>query len=100
MTATTIVIAILSSGALSALVNGIFSLISKKREDADSIKKALRQILYNDIKRTGKQYIAAGQIGSDALEDLIATHQIYHDDLKGNGYLDNIMTAVSNLPIV
>ena len=97
---TTIVIAILSSGALSALVNGIFTLINKKRDDADSIKKGLRQILYNDIKREGKKYIAAGEIGSDALEDLIQTHQIYHDDLKGNGYLDNIMTAVNNLPIV
>lgn len=97
---TTIVIAILSSGALSALVNGIFTLINRKKDDEKSIMKGLRQILYNDIKREGKKYIAAGQISSDALEDLIQTHQIYHDDLKGNGYLDNIMQAVNNLPIV
>ena len=97
---TTIVIAILSSGALSALVNGIFTLVNRRRDDEKSIMKGLRQILYNDIKREGKKYIAAGSISSDALEDLIQTHQIYHDDLKGNGYLDNIMQAVNNLPIV
>ena len=98
--ATTIVIAILSSGALSALVNGIFTLVNRRKDDEKSIMKGLRQILYNDIKREGKKYIAAGSISSDALEDLIQTHQIYHDDLKGNGYLDNIMQAVNNLPIV
>ena len=27
-------------------------------------------------------------------------HKIYHDDLNGNGYLDELMAAVSKLEIV
>jgi hypothetical protein len=26
-------------------------------------------------------------------------HQVYHDDLNGNGFLDNLMRQVKNLPI-
>ena len=36
---------------------------------------------------------------NDELEDLISMHSAYHDTLKGNGYLDELMRRVNTLPI-
>ena len=88
--------AIIGSGALSAVIGGLFSLIRRR----DATQKCLRQMLYNDIKTLGRKYIAADQISSEDLEDLIDMHKIYHDDLSGNGYLDHVMEEVKKLKVV
>jgi len=93
------VIAIIGSGALSALIAGIFNLIQGRQKNEQGIAKGVRQLLYDRIKHRGKRYIADGSISLDELEDLIEMHTIYHDDLGGNGYLDSLMAQVKKLPI-
>lgn len=90
-----IIIAVVGSGALAAIISGIFGMAQK----GGVVRKVLRQILYNDIKCLGRRYVAAGYVSEEDLEDLIKMHMIYHDDLKGNGYLDHIMNEVKRLRV-
>lgn len=56
-----------------------------------------RMILYDRIKHLAKSYIKRGHITVEEYEDLKRMHEVYHDDLQGNGFLDNIMTEVNKL---
>lgn len=112
-----LLIAIVSGSVGAAVVTGIFSLIRQRRDrkavtddraadkDAEEkneikdIKIGLRMLLYADIKRAGKEYLHRGSITTEELEDLIAMHKIYHDQLDGNGFLDSLMHQVRKLHI-
>lgn len=96
---TTIIIAVLSSSALTALVNGIVARQNAKRAKDTGVSAGVRMLLYDRIKHLGKGYINRGNISTEELEDLISMHKIYHDDLNGNGFLDAIMRSVQSLPI-
>lgn len=95
----TIIVAVLSSGVLSTLINCLFNLVSASSKKETGIEKGLRQILYYGIKQKCKSYISRGYITNEELQDLIAEHDIYHMDLNGNGYLDAIMAKTKSLPI-
>lgn len=60
-----------------------------------------RTLLYDRIKHIGKAHIEAVFITVEELEDLTLMHSVYHDKdkLNGNGFLDNLMKAVRNLPL-
>jgi len=94
-----IIVAILGSGALSALISGIFGIIRDRKAKKDGVHAGVRQLLYDKIKCLGRRYIAENEITSEDLEDLIDMHKIYHDDLAGNGYLDHVMEEVKKLKI-
>lgn len=94
-----IFVAILGSGALSALISGVFALIRERKAKKDGVRNGIRQILYDLIKTKGRDYIADGEISTEDLEDLIDAHKIYHDELTGNGYLDHIMSEVKKLRV-
>ena len=94
-----IFLAVLGSGALSALISGVFALIRDRKACKDGVRAGVRQLLYDKIKFLGRKYIAACEVSAEDLEDLIDMHKIYHDDLSGNGYLDHIMTEVKKLRI-
>ncbi len=104
------VTAICSGGAVAALVSGIFSVVmwklqqkaqmqAQKTSKEDDIAKGIRMLLYDRIKHLGNSYIHKGYVTSEELEDLTAMHQIYHNNLNGNGFLDDLMSRVKNLPI-
>lgn len=95
----TIVVAIVSSGAFSAIVNAILAARREKWQKETGVSAGVRMLLYDRIKHLGKAYIQRGSVTSDELEDLIAMHKIYHDDLGGNGFLDTLMDSVRTLPI-
>lgn len=101
---------ILSGGFSAAFVSGFIQLIlwklSRSAAKADKaegnekhIKNTLRLLMYDRIKYLGRCYIDRGFVTTDDLEDLIAMHECYHDDLDGNGFLDNVMAQVKILPI-
>lgn len=96
-----ILIAILGSGVLSTIISGIFALVSQsktqKQKNTDGVSKGVRQLLYDRIKYLGRCYISDGTISAEDLEDLMQMHGIYHTDLGGNGYLDNLMEQVLSL---
>lgn len=98
--------AILTGGVAAAVVSGIFSVIlwrlnrrAEKEDKADDIKIGLRILLYDRIKYLGKRYIKREYITAEELEDIMAMHKVYHDNLHGNGFLDSIMEQVKALQI-
>lgn len=94
-----IIIAIISSGALSTIVSGLFSLWQTRRKRNDGVRAGMKMLLYDRIKHLGKCYINRGSITADELEDITEMHRIYHFDLDGNGFLDTLMNNVQKLPI-
>ena len=96
----TFLIAIISSSALSAIISGLFSMAASKRKKHDAVTAGVRQLLYDRIKHLCKDHLSRGYIASNDLEDLRRMHKIYHDDLGGNGFLDNLMDAVGRLEII
>lgn len=128
MALTDIIVAALGSSAGAAAVTGIFMLVKHrlerkdKKEDAadeqrlqecaargeeinalrlsvDASNAACRVLLYDRIKHLAKIYISRAHITAEELEDLIAMHACYHDALRGNGFLDDLMAQVRRLPI-
>ncbi len=69
------------------------------KQTLDNLVIALRTQMYNGVKRDGKAYLQRGNITAEELEDLINTHKVYHDVLKGNGFLDSLMEKVKRLPV-
>ena len=66
----------------------------------DVLVVADRTILYDRIKHIGKSYIARGFVTLEELEDLERMYKVYHDKdkLNGNGFLDELMKTVRQLP--
>lgn len=100
-----IVIALIGSGALSALVSGAVTLIGKRidRKNAkDDEKEALHALLLamarSQIKRECREHIERGSISTDELEDIQFLHK-YYKDAGGNGYCKTLMDKVNVLPI-
>lgn len=96
-----IIIAIISSGALSTLISGLFNIWQMRKKRRDGVREGIKILLYDRIKHLGKAYIERGYISAEELEDLTTMHEIYHDPdgLNGNGFLDAIMKNVKSLPM-
>ena len=72
---------------------------TKLAETVEHLKTADRLIMYDRIKYLCRSHLKNGEIGFDDLEDLIEMHGCYHDDLGGNGRLNELMGLVKELPI-
>lgn len=96
-----IIIAIIGSGALTALITNAFNIYRDRRSHENGIAEGVQLLLYDRIKYLAKHYITAGAITPDDLEDLSRMWTCYHDPegLNGNGYLDSLMAAVKRLPL-
>lgn len=71
----------------------------KKKGDYADVKKAARLLMKTELRDLCERYIAQGWIYEDELDDIIAMHNCYHDDLNGNGFLDTLMKRVKDLEI-
>ncbi|MCC8156379.1 MAG: hypothetical protein LIO54_03770 [Oscillospiraceae bacterium] len=94
-----IIIAIIGSGALSALISGVFALVQSRKKRTDGVTAGVQQLLYDRIKYLCKAHIERGYIATNDLDDLERMHRIYHDDLGGNGFLADLMEKVRKLPV-
>lgn len=94
---TQIIIAVISSGLLTTIINRIFNYLDKRAELKSGVTHGVRLILKDRLRFLCTRYIEQGWIYEDELEDLISMHSCYHDTLKGNGYLDELMTRVKHL---
>lgn len=94
-----IIIAIIGSGALTAIITNVFTLIKERKNQSKGVAEGVQLLLYDRIKSLSKSYIKDGQITPEDLEDLTRMWACYHDDLEGNGYLDSLMAAVRRLPL-
>lgn len=93
-----ILIAALSSSALAAIISGVFTLLSTRQKKNNGIEAGVRILLYDRIKDRGNHFVERGYVPRDEYEDLIKMHEVYHTELDGNGYLDNLMLEVNRLP--
>lgn len=116
----------LTGAAGAALVGGIFGIImwclnrkaaieDAAKEDVatvcaargqtiDNLSKMVsslivadRTILYDRIKHLAKSYIQRNWVSVEEYEDLKRMHKVYHDELEGNGFLDDLMAEVAKL---
>lgn len=92
-------IAIVSSSALSTLISQAFTAREKAQEKNNGEQQALRLIMKDRLRFLCMAYIKQGWIYEDELEDLIAMHNCYHDQLNGNGWLNELMDRVKRLEI-
>lgn len=92
---TTLLVAIISSGVLNTALTYLLGLIDKRK----GIQEASRLLMKDRLRFLCVHYIQQGWIYEDELEDLVAMHACYHDDLKGNGFLDSQMERVKNLEL-
>lgn len=67
-----------------------------RREDG-ALESGLREILYDRIKFLSRKYIGEGRIGEEEYNSLQRMWKVYHEELKGNGYLDSVMKEVEVL---
>ena len=95
MDTTTSIVAVISSGLLSTIINRVFDYLDKK----SGTQNGIRVILKDRIRYLCTRYIEQGWIYEDELEDLVKMHDCYQKALKGNGYLDSLMHRVQNLDI-
>lgn len=95
-----IIIAVIGSGALSAVISGIFATANNRKRKKDGVAAGVQQLMYDRIKYLCKAHITRGKIATNDLEDLERMHKIYHDDLHGNGYLKDLMEQVRHLKVV
>ena len=95
----TLVLAIISSGTLSAIISGLFARQSQKQVEHNGVREGVRVLLYDRLKHLCKKAIHAGGITSDQLEDILSMHNAYHN-IGGNGFLDSLVTQVKQLPII
>lgn len=95
----TIIAAIIGSGALSALISGVFAMAQSRRKRTDGVTAGVQQLLYDRIKYLCKAHIERGYIATNDLDDLERMHKIYHDELGGNGFLADLMRKVRQLPV-
>jgi len=73
--------------------------LEKLAEGFQILKNALRVNSHDRIKYLGRKHIENGEVSFDDREDLIEMHDVYHNDLGGNGNLDNIMKQVMDLTL-
>lgn len=71
--------------------------IESIQKTLDSLVVADRVVLYDRIKHLAKSHIVRGWISVEDYEDLTTMHQVYHDKLDGNGFLNTLMETVSQL---
>ena len=96
---TTIIVAIISSGVLNTLLLQAINAKNKKKDKDSGVQEAARLLMKNELRSLCRQYIDQGWIYEDELEDLMAMHSCYHNDLNGNGFLNKRMDKVMNLEV-
>ena len=93
-----IIIAIIGSGALSALISGLVTIITSLIEK----KKGSDDLLLNNtaiiLTLMAHGYLADRHIDSEGLKLFMDTYKLYKEK-DGNGYIDNLKTRIEKLPL-
>lgn len=90
---TNIIIAIIGSGALTALITNIFNLFA-----ANSRQRKVNQVLLlGEMERRMENYRAKGSISSEQLQIFNGIAELYHAE-GGNGYAESMLSEVRSLP--
>lgn len=72
----------------------------KDMEDkVNALINADRYIMFDRIRYLGQKYVAEKEVDFDDRRILNQMHDVYHNELGGNGDLDELMKAVNALPL-
>ena len=72
----------------------------KDMEDkVNALVNADKYILFDRIRYLGQRYVADDEVDFDDRRILNQMHDVYHNELGGNGDLDELMKAVNTLPL-
>lgn len=93
-----VAIAIIGSGALSAVVSAAVQLLCERKRNLSKFEKGMRLLLLSTIKRDGKELVANGKITKKDYDAFSATYNAYKS-LGGDGWADKIMSEINDLPI-
>lgn len=93
-----IIIAIIGSGALSALVSGAIQLINGKRKAKKGIEQAVSFLILGELERQFDKLIAKGHA---TRKDMKRFREVYdaYKKLGGDGYADDMFEAVKELEV-
>lgn len=95
----TVIIAIISSGAFTTIINAILNAINKRNESKSNINKALMCLLGYELKKECMRLVKSKQIEFDDLEQLEELNALYHQ-MGGNGYVKRLMEKVEKLEVM
>lgn len=73
-----VLVAFLGSGALAAIISGVFSNVAARRATNNGIEAGVQILLYNQLKGLGRKYIIDQHVSTDDLEDYLRMYQVYH----------------------
>lgn len=93
-----LIVAILGSGSVSAIVAAWIENMKQKR--VNPVAMGVKLLLQDRIEGLCIKYIKAGEIKYENLRYLRQAHDCYHNYLRGNGDLKELMEEVEKLPIV
>lgn len=72
----------------------------KDMEDkVNALINADRYIMFDRIRYLGQKYVAEKEVDFDDRRILNQMHDVYHNELGGNGDLNKLMKAVNTLPL-
>lgn len=89
----TIIIAIIGSGALTAVITNLFSIY----KDGNRQHKVNQVLLLGEMERRLENYRANGCISAEQLQVFLGIGELYHAE-GGNGYADAMLSEVGGLP--
>lgn len=95
----TILVAIISSGAFTTIINALLNYMNKRGENKSNIAKALMCLLGYEIKKECHRLIKAKKAELDDLEQLEQLNKLYHA-MGGNGYVKNLLDKVNKLEVL
>lgn len=94
----TIIIAIISSSAFTALINAIINLITKRNEKETLTQKGIMCLMGYTIRTQCEKLIQDGHISITEYRQLQELNITYHS-MGGNGYVKALMEKVDKLPV-
>lgn len=93
-----IIVAIIGSGALSAIISGVFSLIREKKSGTVKMQEGMKLLLLSSLKRDGKDILKDGKVSKQDYDAFIASYNAYKE-LGGDGWADMIKSQIEQLEI-
>ena len=91
-----IIIAALSSGALSTLISCIFQLWNNRKKKLGKLEEGMRLLLLSDVRAMGKKLIDQGSVTREEYAVFNASYDAYKE-LGGDGWADGVKHNVDNL---
>lgn len=92
----------LQDGDIAEIKEAIKSIgekISELEKKIADVMAGEKESLGDRIKHLCEKYVEQGFVWMDDLADLKRMHGVYHTILKGNGFYDDVMAKVGELPI-